>query len=731
MPLNPAILAWLGLAAAPVIIHLLNRRRYRVLQWGAMQFLDESVAKSSKRLRIEQLLIMLIRMLIIALVVYAMGRPYLPGAVPGLPAARPKRNAVVVLDRSMSMRYDEPRISNFAQAKEAVARVIGVMEDGDSLNVVLAGGKPQTLTPEPIVELGRLTEMLKDVEPVGTEANFAQAFEEALSQLEKSHNPLREVYVITDRSAFGWHAESESHWYAALARLQNAPTKPTVHVLPVGVQQRENAAVVGLTPATGSIGIYQPTRFDVRITNFGEEKRTKMNVIFSVEDDANQQIARVDVPPGESVTTSFHHRFTAPGSKLVKASITPDALPFDDEMQTSVDVYDAIPVLLVDGTPGRTSPSPNLERGQGVRTLPGPLELALRPRDKDNPDFKSLLAVQVCSPAEIPSLSSTKFHLVVLHDVPVLTHRQVSDLERYVDSGGGLLIFPGGHVSPDAYNVLLYRDGDGLLPSRIEQGPAVKNPIRVMAQAFTHPALAAFRDPKNGDFTRIEVYRYFRYAPDPRNENVRVLARLENGSPFIVERTFGQGKVFVCATPVDEDWTNLQKRSFFVPLVHYAAYYLAGSVQPPRNVLIGSALSSFIPLESKDAFLKVIDPIGKEQTIKSVQKGDRFVATFTGTERPGAYRMIGETSGNATSFVVRPPTQESNLTPLNPRERLWIEENVQASFAKDWDDLRSRVFVRAGQLREFWQLLIICALGLVLAETLLTGVFAKRSQAAP
>jgi len=725
MPLNPAILVWLSLAAAPIVIHLLNRRRYRVLQWGAMQFLDESVAKSSKRLRIEQLLIMLIRMLIIAFVVYAMARPYLPGALPLTPDARPKRNAIVVLDRSLSMRYDEPRISNFAQAKEAVARVIGVMEDGDSLNVVLAGGKPQTLVPEPIVELGRLTELLKDVEPVGTEANFAQAFEEALSQLGKSHNPLPEIYVITDRSGFGWHAESESHWYAALARLQNASSKPRVHVLQVGVQQRENAAVAGLTPATGSIGIYQPTRFDVRVTNFGEEKRTKMNVIFSVEDDANQQIVQVDVPPGESVTTSFHHRFTAPGSRLVKAGITPDALPFDDEMQTSVDVYDAIPVLLVDGTPGRASTSPNVEKGQGVSS---PLELALRPRDKDNPDFKSLLTVQACSPAEIPSLSSTKFHLVVLHDVPVLTHRQVSDLERYVDSGGGLLIFPGERTSPDAYNVLLYRDGDGLLPSRIEPGPNVKNPIRAMAQAFTHPALAAFRDPKNGDFTRIEIYRYFKFSPDPRNENVRVLARLENGSPFIIERTFGQGKVFVCAVPIDEKWTNLQKRSFFVPLIHYTAYYLAGSVQPPRNVLVGSALSSFIPLESKDAILKVIDPIGKEQTIKPLRKGDRLVATFTGTERPGAYRMVGETSGTATSFVVRPPTQESNLAPLNPRERLWVEENLQASFAKDWDDLRSRVFVRAGQLREFWQLLIICALGLVLAETLLTGVFAKRSQ---
>ena len=85
MFLNPALLLWLGLAGAPIVIHLLNRRRFRTLHWGAMQFLEESVAKSSRRLRIEQLLILLLRMLIVAFIVYAMARPFLPGVVPGLP----------------------------------------------------------------------------------------------------------------------------------------------------------------------------------------------------------------------------------------------------------------------------------------------------------------------------------------------------------------------------------------------------------------------------------------------------------------------------------------------------------------------------------------------------------------------------------------------------------------------------------------------------------------------
>jgi len=713
MPLNPLFLLWLGLAGAPVIIHLLNRRRYRVLHWGAMQFLEESVAKSSRRLRIEQLLILLLRMLIISFIVYAMARPYL-GAIPGLPASRPKRNVVVILDRSMSMRYDEHRVSVFARAKEAVAKIIGVLEKGDSLNVVLAGDEAEPTVPEPIVDHDRITALLKDVEPGGAQANFALAMEEAQAQLDKSHNPLREIYIVTDGQASGWYAESEGRWFAALTKLRRGSAKPKVYVLPVGTQREENAAVVALRPALDSVGIYQETRFDVRVSNFGREERKDLNVSFSV-DDSEEQVAQVDVPPGESASVSFSHKFDEADSCLVRVRIDPDALPADDRMTTSVDVYDAIHVLLVDGSAERTALTP-----------PGPLELALSPRDKDHPDFKTLLAAEVCRADEMPQLSTGKYHLVVLHDVAELTHRHVSEIERFVDAGGGLLILPGGRTRPKAYNSLLYRDSDGPLPARLEHAPRTNDPARAMAQAFTHPALAAFRDPKSGDFTLIEVRKHFRLMPDARDKAARVLARLDNTDPLFMEKKFGQGKVIVTAVPIDEAWTNLQKRSFFPPLMHYLGYYLAGSVHPPRNVPLGSPIARLLPLDLPDRSVKVIDPEGEQHEIDAKEKGGRLVATYSGTDRPGVYRIEEHESGRRTYYVVRSPVGESNLDPLNPREKIWVEEQLGASFAENWDDLRTRLFAESKDARELWQLIVVLTIGLVLLETYLTGRFAKR-----
>src|SRR5437867_380671 len=119
--LNPAYLWGLGLVSIPIIIHLLQRRRYRVVRWGAMEFLRLSVKKRSRRLRIEQLILLLIRCLILALVALAVARPALrPGVLPAL-ASESHVHALLVLDNSYSMRYQPEaaeRSTLFDRAKQ-------------------------------------------------------------------------------------------------------------------------------------------------------------------------------------------------------------------------------------------------------------------------------------------------------------------------------------------------------------------------------------------------------------------------------------------------------------------------------------------------------------------------------------------------------------------------------------------------------------------------------------
>ncbi|MEX0979278.1 MAG: BatA domain-containing protein, partial [Pirellulales bacterium] len=101
---NLLILGWLAAAAVPILIHLWNKRRYREVSWAAIEYLLAAMRKNSRRMRIEQLLLLAVRTLIIALLVFAVAQPYLEQA--GLPFAPGQRTLkVLVIDGSYSMGY--------------------------------------------------------------------------------------------------------------------------------------------------------------------------------------------------------------------------------------------------------------------------------------------------------------------------------------------------------------------------------------------------------------------------------------------------------------------------------------------------------------------------------------------------------------------------------------------------------------------------------------------------
>src|SRR5215510_710070 len=100
--LNLLMLAGLAALAIPPLIHLLNRRRFDVVDWGAMQFLQVSQT-TRRRLLIEEILLLLLRMLLIAILVLAMAAPYVESTILTKLGDRPNRDVVIVLDGSSSM----------------------------------------------------------------------------------------------------------------------------------------------------------------------------------------------------------------------------------------------------------------------------------------------------------------------------------------------------------------------------------------------------------------------------------------------------------------------------------------------------------------------------------------------------------------------------------------------------------------------------------------------------
>ena len=183
------MLLWAAAAGIPIAIHFLTRRRQRTVSWAAMNLLLEVVQREAKRLRLEQLIILALRVAILLTLAIALARPYLDQMSPGdnLPSRRPPRLWVIGIDTSYSMGYRHGDESRFELAKRLARKAISSGQPGDAYSLLQLGDPCQAIIRRPtfdqtsaLQELRRLPlldtgceltsclNLLKDLGPSGT-----------------------------------------------------------------------------------------------------------------------------------------------------------------------------------------------------------------------------------------------------------------------------------------------------------------------------------------------------------------------------------------------------------------------------------------------------------------------------------------------------------------------------------------------------------------------------------
>jgi len=191
----------------------------------------------------------------------------------------------------------------------------------------------------------------------------------------------------------------------------------------------------------------------------------------------------------------------------------------------------------------------------------------------------------------------------------------------------------------------------------------------------------------------------------------------------LVERGFGEGKVILCATALDGDWSNLPMRPSYLPLLQRLTVYLASTIYPPRNLDVGRPLVAFLP--SKDAGKKALLslPDGTSLEVAVEKKGDRGVIEYGRTQRPGLYTFT-QPDGNVVHYVVNASRKESDLQKLSEKEISDLASahgvNVVRSVA-EYDNMENTR--RYGT--EIWKPLLWSLLGLAFLELLLQQKFAR------
>ncbi len=276
-PLSVAVVAG-GAVSIPIIIHLLNRKRFKVVNWAAMRFLLAAQKKNSRRMRLEQLILLLVRCLVLLLIVLAMfsvtdwaekmWRWLAPNAVARMPANNSRTHKVLVLDGSFSMGVRKGDGNVFDHARALALQTVKASPRGDAFSVVLMSAPPRRVIPEPSEDPRKVIETLEKLRLPHGNADLAATVSTVESVLQSSPGKFheKEVYFFTDLQKSTWISSLPFNLSAGLKRartiLVDASTEETANIAVTDLFLRGDVATVG-----------QRCVFTANLKNYGPETK--------------------------------------------------------------------------------------------------------------------------------------------------------------------------------------------------------------------------------------------------------------------------------------------------------------------------------------------------------------------------------------------------------------------------------------------------------------------------
>jgi hypothetical protein len=710
------LLAGAAAAAIPVIIHLIHTARAPKVPFPTLRFLKSAAQKTAKRRYLENILLMLLRMALFAVLAVALARPFVSESY-GLFADTQSTAAVLILDNSYSMDVRFEQATRFARAKKEARAILDDARTRPAQAVVLLTNPGATAVPTTLAaDRARLFKDIDGATISSGRADLVAAMKTAYALLDKSSATDKRIWILTDRQALSWQGLEK---FDEPAKHADVP----VAVIRATEPSFQNVAVTDAAVVSPALVPGMPVRIDVTVRNAGPAP-DKRNVALLVDDFAQaRQKEPVDLAPagtpGAVRIVSFTHVFDKPGPHRVLAAVDgSDSLDVDHARRLAVQIADRIPVLCV--KPGAAAVDFQDDNYYLVR--------ALDPTGGGAESSWPIRPVET-TPDKIDAATLDKFDVVFLNNVAAPKPAIAKALADYVAAGRTLVIFAGSNVSADEYNRAF---PDALLPARLKErvgDPVLHTTVEKIAEVQDQsPYLEGLvADP--GVYQDVLVYTYLRTDAAPPDA---VLARLTGGDPLLLEKPFGQGRVILCTTAVTSAWTNLPMRNLFLPLLMRVVFLASRTLGPPSQVLAGQVYqANLAPAVRTAASVEVTGPLGPSGEVAtelrdSKLEAGRNILRFEKTWNLGYYGWrlpdVGARHAlplHAGAFATNIDGAEADLAEVAD-EKLAADIGAhETHVAESLSQLVTRF--EAGARRELWQYLLMVCLLVALCEPLVAN----------
>ena len=737
--LNPLFLFGLLAAGIPLVIHLWNRRRVVTIDFSSLMFLVAAHRENARRFQLRQLLILLLRMAIIALIALALARPFLTLGLP-VASVRAKTDVVIVLDNSYSMAYQDVDGTRFEKAKALAIDILDTLRHGDSAALILMSDIPNPIFRQLTPDLGSVTAAISDATVSHRSTNVQPSLELAHEILAESEQLNKELYLISDFTRNGWE-----NWDRLLNR-----SGARVSLIPVAEGEAHNTNIEEVHPSNQLIGVNLPLQLNVTTANHSVASLAQHTLTLFVGGE-KQKTVSFSAAANESLNTTLTYNFSTPGTHIGSFTLTADRLNVDNQRYFALDVIGEVRVLCVGEeteyltlalNPHKNSRQASVSVSNEERDFPNARQSLTA--DSRQLTADTMILPTQCTPTAFESFPLEDYDVIILADVPKITRQIGAQLQEFIRHGKSIIVFVSRHSEADSYNSL----SDAWLPAELDSPLTWTPPQQVRTYQVEHPIFDIF--PSEGFSAQYapQFHSGVVLRPTPASS---VIANFDDDTPFLVERNQGTSTVLLynCgllsrqsntprtnagASRATGTSNDLLVNPYFLPMLQQSVLYTATA---NRNLLtwgghVGDTYTARYPRSAggkASIHLKTAvdtpdtDGLGADNSTV-VPIAEDGTLQFQGTERPGIYQIEVRTQDRLQRdfFAVNVDATEADLAQISLQQ---AAARVGAQTTADSDTEGTTVATDAYNIkrhgREIWGELLLLAVGFMLLESFLSN----------
>jgi len=670
--LSPSIFWLLGAISIPVLIHLLSRLRVNKVEFSTIRFIKELETSSIRKVQIQQLLLLLLRILAIASLVLMMAQPVTQGFMPGWNAAEQDARLVVIMDNSASMTAMQEDISHLDLAKQSFLNIVPNFKKETSLSIFQTN-PPQLVFEGSAIDPG-IESAIHSIQHTQSNDDLWAFLHSIMIDLDVIE-PIKECVIFSDfmvspDSSIVMEFESKDDWKFYFIHPESV---------------YDNLSIRSVSSINRMKTMSQLVKLNTRIQNSGSLH--KVNVPLELLFD-NHRVGQVvsEFDSGKEKEFLFQ---AYPGSKGIvegKVVLPSDNYDLDNIWHVAMPIMEQIDCGIIGAT------AEDISMIEMIMNAIDPQSQFISIDSRVQPDLNRLFL--------------DNLDVIIIHGSESISEEGINNLESFLKAGGGVIWFQGDQME---------KESASLLTKELN----FPNPATIVnaGQGFftthlngNHSDLLQNLSVRHIDDELPEVFKYSNLETSSKH---KIHWQLNNSDPLLVEFSHGSGHIFYFASLLDLRWNDLAIRGMVIPLM-YQLMVLTGTDEiNTRPIFIDEP--KWISIEEKllRHTWEIEMPSGRRELIVPDYNSEGI--QIESTQELGIYRVYA--NGELfTSFAthlhdseyIQPRCDESKIASILPSGRwLMIQDNF------------SQVFSETRQGKSLWKLFLVIAVGLLLLETIL------------